>query len=68
MANKDLIKSYHPVLFDLKLFLLGTSYSFNIVDTTKHFFTVTDNMGLKFPTHSEAEAYCENQEYEWEDA
>ena len=65
---KVLIHRYHPVLFDLKLFLLGTTYHFNIVDTTKHFFTVTDNVGLKFDTHSQAEAYCQNQEYEWEDA
>ena len=66
--DKVLIHRYHPVLFDLKLFLFGTSYSFNIVDTTRHFFTVSDNMGIKFASHSEAEAYCENQEYEWEDS
>jgi len=66
--NKVQIHRYHPVLMDLKLFILGTTYNFSIVDTTKSFFTVSDNVGLKFPTHSEAEAYCDNQEYDWEDA
>ncbi|HMW08044.1 MAG TPA: hypothetical protein PK079_22645 [Leptospiraceae bacterium] len=65
MISKVKINRYHPVLVDLKLFLFGTSYDFTIVDTTKSFFTVSDNVGLKLDTHSQAEAYCENQEYDW---
>ena len=65
---KVLITRYHPVFIDLKLFVLGTTFNFSVINMTSHFFTVSDNLGLKFRTHSEAEAYCQNQEYEWDDA
>ena len=60
------INRYNPIIIDLRLYIMGTIVNFSIVDYAKHFFTVTDETGLKFSTYSEALNYCENQEYEVE--
>ncbi|MBK8396166.1 MAG: hypothetical protein IPL26_13130 [Leptospiraceae bacterium] len=56
----------NPVLMNLHLYILGVKFDLQIVDTTKNIFIVNDDKGVAFGTYSEAESYCNNQDYKIE--
>ena len=61
------IDSYHPILLSSKLQFMSIVFDFSIVNYGTRFYTVNDGKGLTFGSFSDAENYCQNQEYEIEE-